>query len=134
MTFGYNQGLLSQTLTGHFTDCSLIHMSILGGQHKKLKVLYNKAPTCELFRHQSICSVCFFKKNPFLGFLNNSQVEEKRRDAETVVAFLILETEKWISSLLVFGLIMEQPIGKLRLLPLKLDESSLKTASMVSRG
>lgn len=34
------------------------------------------------------------KRNPFLGFLNNSQVKEKRRDAETVVAFLILEDRK----------------------------------------
>lgn len=52
----------------------------------------------------------------------------------TVVAFLVLEDRKGVSPLLAFGLIMEQPIGKLRLLPLKLNESSLKTASMVSRG
>lgn len=34
------------------------------------------------------------KKNPFLGSLNSSQVKEKRRDAETVVASLILEDRK----------------------------------------
>lgn len=55
VTFGSNQWPLSQTFRGPFTDWSLIHMSILQGQPKKLKVLCNKAPTCELFRHQSIC-------------------------------------------------------------------------------